>query len=404
MKSLPSRQQGFTFVEMALALFSIGFLLSAVPSLLNKGSEVMASSPGATPAEAAELALTGFVFMHHRLPCPADTPSSGTENCTLTKGFVPHRTLGLPRPSTNNEGHPFAYSLLANDAANNHLGKATAKYTPQYLVSGSDYWSTPATSTSAQINGLDFCAKLRSQSALALNTSLLNIRNWSDRTNASKMTNVAWVLVDPGSRNTDGATGSYPLFNGSNDPSSSGMSFESPSRAQTETYDDKVRVGTLNQLFGELRCPELLASVSAAAREADFANDNWRARYYLSDFRTYELIVRKQKKIQADNTEILAIFDLSMNVALAALDLGIALSGPTGAVTVAINLINAVTSISLSAYNLTQAQSGVSDAAGEVSEGETRKSDAATSLTTAGTFRTARNAALQLLDQRGWFQ
>ena len=51
MKSLRSRNQGFTFMEMALTLFSVGFLLSAVPGLLSKGSEVANSSPGSAPAE-----------------------------------------------------------------------------------------------------------------------------------------------------------------------------------------------------------------------------------------------------------------------------------------------------------------------------------------------------------------
>jgi hypothetical protein len=402
MKSLRSRQRGFTFIEMALTLFSVGFLLSAVPSLLTKGAEVMASSPGSAPAEATEMALNGFIMMQNRLPCPASTPLSGTEDCALTKGFVPYKTLGLARPVTNSEGHPFAYGILGGA---NHLGQATAKYTPEYLVpNATGYWAAPETALSSQVNGLDFCAKLRSQAKLPLNTSLLNTRNYGDRANAAKMTNVAWALVDPGSRNTDGATGSYPLFNGSNDPTSAGLSFESPSRALTESYDDKVRVGTLSQTFGELRCPELLASVSAAARETDYANDHLRVRQYLYDFRTYELGVRKQKKNQADNTRILAIFDLTMNVALAALDLGIALSGPTGAVTVAVNLINAVTSISLSTYNLIQAEAGVDEAATEVTEGETRKTEAATAATSAAAFRTERTAALVLLDQRGWFQ
>jgi hypothetical protein len=402
MKSLRSRQRGFTFVEMALTLFSVGFLLSAVPGLLAKGSEVMSSSAGASPADAAELALNGFVLMRNRLPCPADTPSSGTENCALTKGFVPHKTLGLARPVSNSEGHPFAYGILGGT---NHLGQATAKYTPEYLVSTDNYWEAPPpTAVSSQVNGLDFCAKLRSQAQLPLDTNLLNTRNWSDRENAEKMTNVAWAMVDPGSRNTDGATGDYSLFNGSNGPTSAGMSFESPNRALTESYDDRVRVGTLSQTFGELRCPELLASVSAAARETDYANDHLRVRQYLSDFRTYELGIRKQKKIQADNTRLLAIFDLTMNVALATLDLGVALSGPTGAVTVAVNLINAVTSISLSAYNMIEADAGVTDAAAEVAEGETRKTNAATAAANAATFRTARTAALLLLDQRGWFQ
>ena len=400
MKSLRSRNRGFTFIEMSLTLFSVGFLLSAVPALLSKGAEVMASSPAATPAEAAELALTGFIFIHSRLPCPSATPFTGTEDCSRTKGFVPYRTLRLSAPVTNSDGHPFAYGILGG---NNYLGTASPKYTPQYLMSTTEYWKATSTLSSNLINGLDFCAKLRSQSALTVDSALLNIRHWRDPASGPR-TNVAWTLVDPGSRNTDGATGSYPLFNGSNDPSSAGMSFESPKRAQSETYDDKVRVGTLNQLFGELRCPELLAAVSAAAREADFANDNWRVRQYLYDFRSYELDVRKQKKIQADNTKLLAIFDLSMTVSLSALDLGVGLASAAGAVAIGISAINAIAGISMSATGFTDAEKGVTEAATEVTEGEERKTAAATAVVDAGTFRTERQQALKVLDLRGWFQ
>ena len=400
MKSLRSRNRGFTFVEMALTLFSVGFLLSAVPALLSKGAEVMASAPASTPAEAAELALNGFVLINSRLPCPSATPFTGTEDCSRTRGFVPYLTLHLPGPVTNSDGHPFAYGILGGS---NHLGTATDKYMPQYLMSTTTYWAASPTASSSQINGLDFCAKLRSQSALPMDSALLNIRHWRDPANGTR-TNVAWALVDPGNRNTDGATGTYPLFNGSNDPSLADMSFESPKRARSETYDDKVRVGTLNQLFGELRCPELLAAVSAAAREADFANDNWRVRQYLYDFRSYELDVREQKKIQADNTKLLAIFDLSMTVALSALDLGVALSSGSGAAAIAVSAVNAITGISMSAVGFTDAEKGVTDAVKEVTEGGARKTAAATAVTDAGTFRTERQQALQVLDQRGWFQ
>jgi hypothetical protein len=206
---------------------------------------------------------------------------------------------------------------------------------------------------------------------------------------------VAWVLVDPGSLD--------PSFNGDNNPAAS-VAFESPGRAQALDYDDKVTVGTLTQLFGELRCPELLSAVSAAAREADFANDNWRVRKYLYDFRSFELKVRQQKKTQADNFEILAIFDLSLTVALTVLDLGIALAGPAGAATIAAGLVNAVISISMGAINLDNAMSSASDAADEVTEGTTRKTDANTAVSDAATFRSERRDAVLLLDQRGWFQ
>lgn len=390
MKSLRSRNRGFTILEMALSLFAAGFLLSAVPRLLSQGSDTLAATPGAQPAEAAELALKGFVLKNDRLPCPASTSAAGTEDCSLERGYVPWKSLGLARPLTNSGGHAYAYGILHGS---NNLGTVTAKYTPTYLNSSDSYQLTPGTLSSSQTNGLDLCVKLRNQAALALDTARLRIRDVNAPADAAKASNVAWVLVDPGLNN--------PTFNGYN---ASGLAFESPGRAQAPDYDDKVTVGTLTQLFGELRCPALLAAVSAAAREADFANDHWRTRKFLYDFRSYELKVREQKKTQADNFKILAIFDLTMSVALTVLDLGIALAGPAGAATIAAGLVNAVISISMGAINLDNAITSVNDAIAEVTEGTTRKSDALTAVGEAATFRTERRDALLLLDQRGWFQ
>ena len=415
MKTQRFRSAGFTILEMALSLFAIGFLMSAVPRLLSQGSATMAAAPGSQPLEAAELALKAFVLKNNRLPCPAASGVSGTEDCSKGEGYVPWTLLGLARPATNTDGHALAYAVLRNASGSNDLAAPvlTSNYTPTYLNTPDDagsrtygdaatYTATPATASSDQKNGLDFCAKLRAQAALsalwALSNdssllSVLSVRDW--KTPYTAQTNAAWVLVDPGS--------SDPAFNGYNNPASS-RAFESPGRPLAPDYDDKVVVGTLTQMFSELRCPSLLASVSAAAREADFANDNWRVRKYLLDFRNYELDVRKQKKTQADNFKLLAIFDISLTVALGALDLGIALAGPAGAIEIAVSVVNAVASISMSAYNYTQADASVTDAGNEVTEGTARVTAASTAVTNAGTFRTARQNALLLLDQRGWFQ
>ena len=396
MKSKRSRSAGFTILEMALSLFATGFLLSAVPRLLQQGNVSMAAAPGSQPAEAVELALKAFVLKNNRLPCPASSGTSGTESCggANSKGFVPWAALGLARPATNVDGHAFAYAILRGS---NDLGVASDVFAPSYLENtGTYYAATTATASAAQTNGLDFCAKLRSQATSVYSSSLLSVRDSRDRANSAKWTNAAWVLVDPGS--TD------PAFNGDNNPASS-SAFESPARAQAPDYDDKVAVGTLTQMFADLRCPTLLASVSAAAREADFAQENWRVRSYLYDLRSYESNVRDQKKIMAYNFWQLAIYDVSLSVALGALDIGIALAGPAGAGAIAVSVVNAVLAISMSAYNLIEAEhSGYKAATDEAAEGVVRKNEAFTAVGAAATFRAERRAALLLLDQRGWFQ
>lgn len=401
MRTTRARQKGFTFVEMALSLFSVGFLLAAVPRIISQGQEALASAPGAVAIDSAELALNGFVLLNNRLPCPASTPSSGLENCALTRGFVPYKTLRLPQPMNNSSGFPMGYAVLADDANNNHLGKATAKFTPQYLNASASYWQTPGTLSSSVVNGLDFCAKLRHAATLTAQPQQTGVKN----ARGSGGVNAAWVLIDPGVSNADGDTaGIAPQFDGANNPTVGSAWFESPAKAQTQGYDDTVRVGTLTQMYSELRCPDLLAAMSAAAREADFSDDHWRVRKFLYDFRAYELNVREQKKTNANNARLMAIFDISLTVASSSLDLGVALAGASGAAAIAVSAITAVTAISLSADGLNEAIKGYNDAIDEVTEGQARKADAQSAVDDADAFRTSRRNALLTLDQRSWFQ
>jgi hypothetical protein len=399
MNPKPLHQRGFTLLEMALTLFTVGFLLAALPQLIQDGSTTLASAPGTEPGEAAELALKGFVLARNRLPCPTNSPDlsvAATENCTLPSGFLPFKALQLAQPVTNAQGYPFAYGVLQGA---NHLGQATAKFTPTYLKLGSSYYAGTGTETSSVVNGLDFCAKLRDQAQIPFDGASLQVDHWDG--NAKPSRNPAWVLVDPGGRNADGNTATHPLFAAGNQPG--GLRFESPGKAALATYDDKVRAASLTQLYGELRCPTLLAAASAAAREADYALDHWRARSYLVDFRNYERRVREQKKVQADNTLLIQQFNISMTVVGFALDLGIGLASASGAGSIAATLVAGVSATTLAAIGLTDAQDAVGVAASEVTEGQQRESAARTAEAAAAVFRAARVSDLRILDERAWF-
>lgn len=402
MRVRSARQRGFTLLEMALTLFSVGFLMAAVPQLVQQGNATLAAAPGSQPADAAELALKGFVLANNRLPCPTASPAlahAGSEDCSLSSGFVPFKVLGLAAPVTNPYGHPFAYGVLRGD---NHLGVASQRYTPAYLSPGASYLAVPAVATSALTNGLDFCAKLRDQSMRSHDAQLLSVRHWNDRNNSSKMRNAAWVLVDPGQRNADVNVLAHPLFGAGNQPGQ--LLFDSPGRAAGIDYDDQVRVASLAQLYGELRCPTLLAAASAATREADFALDHWRVRSYLADFRSYELRVREQKLRQAEITQLMQILNLSMTAAGFVLDLGIGLASASGAASIAATTVAGITAVTLASIGVKDAVESVTDARDEVNEGRQRKADANTAMAAAATFRTARVNDVLRLDQRGWFQ
>jgi hypothetical protein len=409
MKALRSRNRGFTFLEMALALFVMGFLFAALPRLLIQTTTASLAAPGAAPEDAIKLALTGFIVRHSRLPCPAASPLTGTEDCTRAKGFVPYVSLGLAKPATNDNGLPFAYAIWTDAANNNHLGQVTSKYTPRYFnstdsggVAAPHYWDDPIpTLTSNEQNGLDFCAKLRHASTLAAQPALTAVKNV--RIPAQPI-NVAFVLADPGTSNADGAGATYPEFDGANHPTTPGLLFESPSAPESPTYNDKVTADSFTQLFGELKCPELLANVSAAAREANFANENWRVRMFMKDLRDYEQTVRHQKVIQAQNSVAVATFNVALGVAITGLDLGVGLAGAAGAAAIAVLSITAVTTVAMAAYGLVDAGLGLTDAQNEEAEGLLRVADAVAAVTAAATFRAQRQASLILIDQRGWFE
>lgn len=390
MRTRATRNRGFTFLEMALALFTIGFILAAVPRVLDQTRQAMLAAPGTTVTDATALALNGFILAHNRMPCPAATASSGSEDCSRTRGFVPYKAMGLARPATGGGGFPLEYAIFDDQATGNRLGLMAAKFTPEYLDSSASYWLRPETLTSQQVNGLDFCAKLRDAATRPAQAGLTGVKSASGPGGV----NVAWVLADPGST---------AMFDGGNNPAVGGW-FESPSRPKSATYDDSVRVGTLPQVFGELHCASLLAGVSAAAREADYANDQLRIRRYLVDLRDYELQVRKQQVSQAEIRVGMAALGSAVGLASASITLAISLSTATGAGSTALVVVPQVAAIAAAVAAVITSALSLVTANEEKVEADTRLAQARSALASAEAFLSARRTALLSLDQRGWFQ
>lgn len=397
---LRSNQQGFTLLEMALSLFTIGLLVASVPTLLKEGSLEAATAPAVDPLDQAEHALNGFVLTHGRLPCPAQTPQSGVENCGITRGYIPHGTLGLAAPVVNSRGFGLVYGVYADSAGGNHLAQATAKFTPTYLSSHANYWQTSSTLSSNQINTLDFCAKLRSVATGTTNPGLLGVLPIG----ASSGLNMAWVVVDPGRSDSDhSGTSAGGALDGLNRATGTSW-FESPGRTDSPEYDDRVRAVSPAQMFAYLRCPATLSAVSAAAREADFADDHYRVRQFLLDFREREKTIREEQEDKAYEMKVLAGFDVALSAALGVLDLGIGLAGAAGAISIAASLVNAIATITLSALALEEAIDAHNEAITEVAESTEQVQTATEQRDAALTLRTERRSDLLLLDQRGLFQ
>ena len=121
-------QQGFTLLEIALVMLIISLVLAAI--LLPFGSAYEQSQRRTTRAQLEEIneALLGFAVSRRRLPCPANTLSSGQEapvgggSCTDLHGFIPAVTLGLVG-SINPDGllldewgNPIRYSVSSSNS------------------------------------------------------------------------------------------------------------------------------------------------------------------------------------------------------------------------------------------------------------------------------------------------
>lgn len=121
---------GFSLLELALSLSVLGILLSALLPL-----QAALHSRYALMRETAQLdiwlhQIEGFALIHHRLPCPAPD-NEGQEMfagmagpCQQSNGWLPWRSMGLPRPaqsplyavaSLETLGTPYAHTLTRRD-------------------------------------------------------------------------------------------------------------------------------------------------------------------------------------------------------------------------------------------------------------------------------------------------
>lgn len=292
----PRRSQGYTLVELSVAITLLGLLAVLLWRFGSIASQRIAQTEMPGILAETNQALIGFVAANHRLPCPdTSATADGLEHCGgASVGRLPRVTLGLAHADLKDVRYGvfrsaeasldgpavdrfFPLVTTATDATMSVLGVpilldilSAPFYVPFDTVY--HYGSASAVITPlGQINGIDFCHAVRLLGTRAANANALHVRD----AGATFNSNVAYALALPGARDADGDGNP---FDGSNVTAGS---FSAPGQVVSANYDDVVQAVGFGQLFDRLSCAGVLsaadhahfnAATAAALAHADFVN------------------------------------------------------------------------------------------------------------------------------------
>jgi len=378
----PARHHGFSLLEVALALFVLGFLFTLLPLMLTNLGSMQAADPAASATESGEQALVGFIIQQNRLPCP-DTNADGGEDCNgAHSGQVPYRTLGLGRPLVNAAGFPLRYGVYQQATVS--LTSLANHYQPALL----------AGSAANSGNALDFCQGLRLGLGAGLQASEMSVRSLDGQSRI----NPAFLLIDPGLLDAD--NDGSPL-DGSN---GAGLIVESAGQAKSSRYDDQVRAVGFAELAARLKCPSLVAGVSAMTRDANAAYDMERSYAFYTDFRRLNRDVRRANLSVAKTKREMAIVNTAITAGMVATDVAATVADPSSAAAVAAFAINSALAVAMTADELKSTAEELDDKTDELATAETQLSAAQSAERDAEAYLNARVAEVMAQEQKGWFQ
>ena len=302
---MKNRMLGFTLVELSLVLLTLGLILPGAVIFWQLSERQRVTVVQADAQQQSRDALVGFLHANYRLPCPA-ADALGVEDCAANRqvGFVPWRTMGLPRPEAGGMRYGVYRAPSAEGAAaaplDQDLAVAKDRMTPLRVrtpspipqnsptspnpnappiptasaellgitQSGNDAAPlNPACDASAvppcplgvqkAVNLLDVCLALNTASDAVIAPS----GRLATQAGATRRT-AAFVIAAPGMLDADG---NGQAFDGANATvSNANPTFEAPGQAVNDTYDDIVLAASHTELFSELQCGAALSAVSHA--------------------------------------------------------------------------------------------------------------------------------------------
>jgi len=258
------RYQGFSLIESAIALAVLGLVALLLLAFWRSSAQTQVKQAEVELLGQAKSAMLAFAYTNARLPCPA-SDASGVANCASGSqvGFLPWQTLGLADMRAGKMKYGVYRKPNATAALDIDLGVVRDRLEPLLTVGAARMATVVGIdSPLGRLNTIDFCTALNTMSSTITPAST----NYLYTSNGSDNRNIAFAIALPGMLDADGAldaSSAASLFDGLHaTQSSTNPGFESPTRPQSNTYDDKVVAMTSQTLFATLSCG---MGVSAAA-------------------------------------------------------------------------------------------------------------------------------------------
>ena len=308
------RMRGFTLVELSMVLLALGLILPGAVIFWQLSERHRVTAVQTDAQQQSRDAVVGFLHANYRLPCPA-ADTLGVEDCAATRqvGFLPWRSMGLPRPEAGGLRYgvyrapsaagvataPLDQDLAvardrmnplrvrtpnpiprngddpsppppAHPAPNPHappipttvaglLGTTQSGNDAAPLNAACDAANVPPCPLGVDnaVNLIDVCLALNTGSdALLAPAGRLATQVGPNRRTA------AFVIAAPGMLDADG---DGRRFDGANATArSTDPTFEAPGTAVNSSYDDIVLSASHAELFAELHCGAALSAVSHA--------------------------------------------------------------------------------------------------------------------------------------------
>jgi hypothetical protein len=253
-------QNGVSLLTLALLLLMLtGALMAGLAFFRAEIPAEIASAQKNALAD-ADRALMAFASIHHRLPCPADTPG-GVENCAAdkAKGYLPIGALGLDAMFLTPDLRTMRYmvyrnpegDLAKNETVTNRVLPEDAYKPDQVKMEDSD-----PDFLFGDRNGLDMCETMR-KAYVAVDAGASASHAHYRRGGAT--VNVAYGLALPGAVDVDDVSppSAFDGVNANGDPV-----MERPDRGHGGDYDDFVLTRDLYTVMSAFGCQPVKYHVS----------------------------------------------------------------------------------------------------------------------------------------------